>query len=66
MAIQAKKIEVVYAEVDKDGLEFRVYPSGAVQVWNWYTDVDGEWVDFRDYEADFSEIQAAGLAAING
>ena len=63
--MKAKKVVLIYAEVEHNGVVFHVYPNGCVEwqqhnvVWE-YDDDD----DDNDY--DYDAIQAAGLAAIRG
>lgn len=66
MKIRAEKIVSVYADVYVDGREYRVWPDGRVEEWAWYTDVDGYWSLYNDYESDYPMILDAGLVAING
>lgn len=66
MSIRAQRVTLVWAEVCRSGVEYRVWPSGAVEERVWYTDVEGHWRPCLDYEDWYDEVREAGLAAING
>ena len=60
--MKAKKVVLVYAEVEHNGVEFRVYPNGFVEQYQHNT----WWWEYNTYEDDYDVIQAAGLVAIRG
>ena len=59
--MKAKKVVLIYADVEHNGVEFRVYPNGYVE---WYQ--HNLWWEYDTYEDDYDAIQAAGVAAIQG
>lgn len=59
--MKAKKVVLIYADVEHNGIEFCVYPNGYVE---WYQ--HNIWWEYDFYEDDYDAIQAAGLVAIRG
>ena len=59
--MKAKKVVLIYADVEHNGVEFRVYPNGYVEQYQ-----HNLWWEYDTYEDDYDAIQAAGVAAIRG
>lgn len=59
--MKAKRVVLIYADVEHDGVEFRVYPDGYVAQYQYNL-----WREYNTYEDDYDAIQAAGLVAIRG
>ena len=63
--MQAKKYVSMYALVDHDFDQYKVYPNGYVEKWSVSDlNVDGTWIRQDESDATFLEVQAAGLGVL--
>lgn len=62
MKIYAKKIVSVYARVNDDSWDYRVWPSGQVEMWSVDDEnVEGHWILMNETDSRYDEIRQAGL-----
>lgn len=65
MKIEAKKVIDVHAEVSCNGREYKVTTCGDVYVWDFdHTCAEGNWIWQSDYDDNYDEVKAAGLAVM--